>query len=434
MANRKMRLVAVLQTGPVVQHHGMWRHPDTDNRFMDAAAYEDLARLLEQGRFDAVFFADAQGLFGDSGAEIVEQGGAMTLLDPMPILAMMARVTQHLGLGATLSTTHIPTYHLARTIATLDLLSGGRAAWNVVTSSSAMEAQNFGSDNVVARVSRYDRADEVLEACMKLWSSWEDDALIMDKQSGLFADSGKVHAANYEGQAIRTKGPLTVPRSPQGSPVIMQAGASERGREFAARWAEVIFTVQTDIAGMKAFYDDVKGRMARYGRAPDDCAILASINVIAAETEAIAREKQAYVNSLVTVEQGITLMSNHLGFDVGALPLDEPIVDIDLEVGSRGVFDIILAASRNERLTVREAARLYATTALTPQIVGTPEQVADEMQHYFENRGCDGFIVNPITMPGSFEQMVRLVVPELQRRGLFRRDYVHATLRGMLQE
>lgn len=431
--SKKMRLVAVPMISPVVQHHGMWRHPETENKFLDPASYEALARLLEQGRFDCVFFADGLGFYAGDDKFYTQDGSVLPLLDPMQILAIMSRVTTHLGLGATLSTSYIPPYLLARYTATLDLISGGRAAWNVVTSSTVVEAQNFGLDDVKARVSRYDYADEVLEACFSLWRSWEDGALVMDKESGQFADFSKVHVSNYASKNVKTRGPLTVPRSPQGNPVVMQAGASERGREFAARWAEMVFTVQYDLHGMQRFYQDLKARLGKYGREPQDCLILPSINIIVAETESIAREKQAYVDSLVTDAQGLALMSGMLGFDVTEYPLDKPIVNVDLEAGSRGVFDVVLQGSDNEGLTLRQAARRFATTAFTPMIVGTPSQVADEMQHYFENGGCDGFILNPVTMPGSFEQAVRMVVPELQRRGIFRTEYKHKTLRETLR-
>jgi FMN-dependent oxidoreductase (nitrilotriacetate monooxygenase family) len=431
--SQKMRLVAVPMVSPVVQHHGMWRHPETDNRFLDPASYEHLARVLEQGCFDCVFFADGQGFYAGDDKLTTSDGSIIPLLDPMQILAIMARVTTHLGLGATLSTTFIPPYLLARYTATLDMISGGRAAWNVVTSTTVLEAQNFGMDDLAARASRYDYADEVLEACFGLWKSWEDGVFIMDKESGRFADFSKVHATNYVGKHVKTRGPLTVPRSPQDHPVIMQAGASERGRQFAARWAEMIFTVQYNLKGMQDFYQDVKGRLDQHGRKPEDCLILPSINIIVAETESIAREKQAYVDSLVTDEQGFSVTSGMLGFDVTEYPLDEPIKNVELEAGSRGVFDVILQGSESEGLTLRQAARRFATTAFTPMIVGTPSQVADEMQHYFENGGCDGFILNPVTMPGSFEQVVRMVVPELQRRGLFRKEYKHKTLRETMR-
>ena len=254
---RKMHLVAFLKTGPTCHHHGMWRHPESDNDFLDPAWYEHVARVLEKGKFDCLFFADTLGIFDlyKGGFDtMLERGGQMGLLDPMPVLAIMARVTRHIGLGATMSTTYFNPYHIARLLGTLDHLSNGRMAWNVVSSINHLEARNFGQERLPDRDTRYDRADEVLEACGKLWESWDADALVMDKERGVFADPSKIHYVNYAGQWIKTRGPLTVPRSPQVRPVIMQAGASDRGRDFAARWAEMIFTLQHTVADMQAFY------------------------------------------------------------------------------------------------------------------------------------------------------------------------------------
>ena len=258
---RKMRLVAFLKTGPTAHHHGMWRHPETDNDFLDPAWYEHVARVLEKGKFDCLFFADTLGLFDNYRGTfdaILKGGGQMGFLDPLPVLAVMSRVTRHIGLGATMSTTFHNPYQIARTLGTLDVLSKGRMAWNVVSSISNLEARNFGQDELPPRNLRYDRADEVMEACFRLWESWEPDALIVDKESGVFADPSKVHYVDYAGKWIKTRGPLTVPRSPQGHPVIMQAGASDRGRDFAARWSEMIFTLQHSKADMQAFYADIK--------------------------------------------------------------------------------------------------------------------------------------------------------------------------------
>jgi FMN-dependent oxidoreductase (nitrilotriacetate monooxygenase family) len=419
-------------TGPTVDHHGMWRHPDTDNGFLGPEYYQNLGRLLEAGKLDGIFFADAQGfsdIYGGSHKASLEHGAMLPMLDPMVILSMMAGVTRNLGLGCTMSSTHIAPYHLARTLSTLDLLSKGRVAWNVVTSSSASEARNFSADPLPDRESRYDRADEVLEACHALWDGWDSDALLMDKASGRFADGTKVRAPHYRGKWVNTKGPMTVPPSPQGHPVIMQAGASERGKQFAARWAEMIFAVGTDDEAMVSFYNDVKGRMSALGRRPEGCAVMASLDLIVAETESIAREKQAYINELATAEQGLATLSFVLGVDFSTFSLDQPIADMDINEGSRGMLDVILQGSGAESMTLRQTAKHYAVLPFTPQVVGTPSQVADQLQHWFEIGGCDGFLVNPTTFPGTFEQVVRMLVPELQRRGLFRTEYRHKILR-----
>ncbi len=434
---RHMRLVAFLKAGPTCHHHGSWRHPETDNAFLTPEWYEHIARVLEQGCFDALFFADVTGIqdyYNASYDTLVGKGGALSLLDPLPLLAMMARVTQHIGLGATLSTTLHPPYQTARSLATLDVLSRGRMAWNVVTSASTLQAKNFGMESLPDRSVRYRMADEVLEACMRLWRSWEPDALIMDKASGAFADPSKVHYANYEGQWIRTRGPLTVPHSPQGYPVIMQAGSSGPGRDFAAKWAELVFTLQHTKADMVAFRADLHRRMAMVGRAANFCAVLPSVDPIIGETESIAREKQAYVNDLVDPELGMALMSSHIGTDLSRFPPDQPVADMDMVEGSRGSFDVILQGTHAEGLTLGEAAKRFATSELCPQIVGTPQSVADQLCDYFESGACDGFVLTPTVSPGTWEQFSRAVVPILQRRGVLRTAYKCDTLRGNLTE
>ncbi len=434
---KKMRLVAFLKAGPTSHHHGMWRHPETDNSFLDPAWYEQLARTLEKGFFDCLFFADVMGLYDYYNGNFdtsVGRGGALSLLDPMPILAMMSRVTRHIGLGVTLSTTFINPYQIARVLGTLDVLSGGRMAWNVVTSASSAEAYNFGLDAMPGRKDRYDKAHEVVDACMQLWDSWQDHALVVDKESGVFADPSKVRYVDYVGKWVKTRGPLTVPRSPQDHPVIMQAGSSGPGRAFAARWAEVIFTLQHSTAEMVAFRTEMREAMVAAGRNPDDCAILPSVDPIIGETESIAREKQAYVNSLVDPELGMSLMSSHIGTDLSKYTPDQSLLDLQLEEGSRGSLDVILQGTKAEGLSVGEAAKRFATSELAPQVVGTPEQVADQLEAMFTAGGCDGFILTPTVSPGTWEQFARAVVPILQRRGLMRTAYEGRTLRENLRQ
>lgn len=428
---RQMHLVAFLMAGPTYHHHGMWRHPETQNAFLDPGWWETQAKMLEQGCFDAFFFADAQTFFSDT---VFAKGGQLSLLDPIPLAAMMARVTSRIGIGITMSTTLNAAYGIARALGTLDVLSGGRVAWNVVTSSTDREAQIYGRDALPPRHERYDMADEVVEACMKLWDSFDPQALVIDPVSGTFADPAHVHSFDYDGKWVRTKGPLTVPQSPQGRPVIMQAGASDRGRDFAARWAEVIFTLQHSLPDMQAFTADIGARMKKHGRDPAECAVLTSVDPIIGDTEEIAREKQAYVNSLVDPDLGIAVVSAHIGVDLRAFPRDKPIEDVHAELGARGSLDVIMQATKAHGLTLGEAAQRFATSELCPQIVGTPEQVADQLQEMFEARGCDGFIVTPTVMPRSFEEFTRSVVPILQKRGLFRTSYPGTTLRASLTQ
>jgi FMN-dependent oxidoreductase (nitrilotriacetate monooxygenase family) len=430
---RQMHFVAFLMTGPTCHHHGAWRHPESAvDDLLSPTRYEHIARVLEEGRLDALFFADILGiydLYDGKYDTMVGKGGQVCLLDPAVILPIMARVTERIGLGLTYSSTFNHPYQVARMLSTLDHMSAGRVAWNVVASTSTLEARNFGMDQMPGRASRYDRADEVLEACCALWESWEEGALLLDKESGNFADPAKIHYADYEGKWIRTRGPLTAPRCPQGRPVIMQAGSSERGRDFGARWGEIIFTLQHEKSDMQAFYTDFKSRMAKLGRAPEEAIVLPSVDLVIGETESVAREKAAYVNSLVDTQLGMAQISGHIGIDLARLDPDQPLADVELEEGSRGSFDVILQGTAREGLTLGEAARRFATSELCPQLVGTPEMIADQLTDLFESHACDGFVLTPTTFPGMYEQFVRSVVPILQKRGVYRKDYAGRTLR-----
>jgi FMN-dependent oxidoreductase (nitrilotriacetate monooxygenase family) len=437
MAKRQMHFVGYLIAGPTWHNNGGWRHPESDaDHALDPRRYERMAQILEGGFFDAVFFVDVLTLFDtyrNTFAGQVEGPGQMWYLDPMLLLASMARVTNHIGLAGTLSTAFYQPFHIARSFATLDHMSNGRAAWNVVTSANSREAQNYGLDHLLPRDMRYDHADEVLEACDALWNSWEDGAIIYDRKNGVYADSSKVRYADYEGKYVRTRGPLTTPRSPQGRPVIMQAGSSERGRQFAARWAEVVFTLQHAKSDMQAFYTDIKSRMEKLGRRPEECIITPAIDVILGETESIAREKAAYLESLVSAEVGVCDISNGLGIDLSQYPLDKPLEDMEITEGARGVLDVILQGSRAAGLTLRDAGHRYAVSQLTPALIGTPEMVADRLQDMFESHCCDGFVVCPAVTPGGYTQFVNMVVPELQRRGVYRTAYSGRTLRDHIR-
>ncbi|HWK46666.1 MAG TPA: LLM class flavin-dependent oxidoreductase [Stellaceae bacterium] len=437
MSDRQMHLIGYLIAGPTWHNNGGWRHPESDaDKALDPARYEQIARVLEEGKFDALFFVDVLTVYDtyrNSLAGQIAGPGQMWYLDPMQLLASMARVTRHIGLAGTMSTAFYHPFHIARAFASLDHISHGRAAWNVVTSANMREAQNFGLDRLMEKSLRYDHADEVLEACDALWNSWDADAIVYDRKGGVYADPSKVRRVDYEGKWIRTRGPLTTPRSPQGRPVIMQAGSSERGREFAARWAEVIFTLQHDKADMQAFYIDIKTRMERNGRRPEECIIMPALDIVLGETESIARERAEYLNSLVSAETGICDMSNAIGVDLGQYPMDQPIEDMEITDGARGVLDVILQGSRAGALTLRQAGYRYGISQLTPALVGTPEMVADRLQDMFESQCCDGFVVCPSITPGSYMQFVKAVVPELQRRGVFRHDYTAGTLRGHIR-
>ena len=431
MPRREMHLLAYLKTGPTGLHVGAWRHPDSRlDDILEPGRYEHIARVLEAGRFDGCFFADLFGLYDihKGGFDTyIRRGGQISFLDPMVVLPLMARATQHLGLGATLSTSFHSAYHLARLLGSLDVLSKGRVAWNVVTSATDLEARNFGIDALPPKDLRYDIADEVLEACFALWDCWEEDVLVLDKARGIFGDPSRIRYANYAGRHVRSRGPLSIPRSPQGRPVIMQAGASERGRDFAARWAEAIFAAQNSQAAMAEFYGDVKGRMAARGRAPGECVILQGLTVVLGETEAIAREKADHLDSLIDPELALAASSSGLAVDLARVG-QEGVAEARGNQGMDGMQQRIERQMRDEGLTFDQAVRRGSRFTL----VGTPAMVADRMQALFEARACDGFVVAPTVFPGIFEEIAAALVPELQRRGVFRRDYTGRTLRENL--
>ena len=438
MATRRMHLMGYVIAGPTWHHNGAWRHVESDaTQALDATRYKRIAQILEAGRFDGLFFVDTLALtefYDDSFAAVVRHGGQIYMLEPMQLLAQMARVTTRLGLSATMSTAFYPPFHIARSFATLDHLSKGRAAWNIVTSMLTREAQNFGHDAIMAPEQRYDRADEVVQACCRLWESWEPDAIVYDRQNGIYADPAKVRHANFEGRWVKTRGPLPTPRSPQGRPVFMQAGSSGRGRDFAARWADVVFTLQHAKSDMQAFYADVKARVEQAGRRPESCSILPGIDVVLGETKSIAQEKAAYLGSLVDAEFGVAEMSNATGSNLAGQDIDRKLADLDLKEGARGMLDVILQGSRPDALTLREAGRRYGYTRMNPLLVGTPTMVADRMQDLFESACCDGFILCPSLTPSGYESFCKAVVPELQRRGIFRTEYAGCTFADHLRE
>jgi FMN-dependent oxidoreductase (nitrilotriacetate monooxygenase family) len=436
-AKRQMALVGFLQAGNATVYAGSWRHPATEHRFLTAGYYEKLGRTLEEGCFDMLFFDDRlamPGIYGGSVAEAVRHGARPVKLDLSIVLGVIAAVTRDIGIGATYSTTYYQPFHVARTFATLDHLSGGRAAWNVVTSVNDSEARNFGVRQALGHDERYDRADEFMEAAVALWDSWDDDALVLDREAGLFADPAKVHQLDFEGTWFSTAGPLTVPRSPQGRPVLMQAGSSGRGRDFAARWAEVIFTGDPGVDIARAHYKDQKDRIAEDGRDPASVRILPMAYTVVGESTAHAQEReQAFLDDFVDPMASLTLLSELMNHDFAGMPLDTVITDelIESVQGIRGL-------TKNMRdhiggdVTLADLAGHRATLLQGPRFVGTGREVADQMEEWFDTGACDGFVVAATHSPGAYEDVVRMVVPELQRRGVFRERYTGSTLRENL--
>jgi FMN-dependent oxidoreductase (nitrilotriacetate monooxygenase family) len=430
---RKMHLVAYLMSGPSASYPSTWRHPSaTLDDLFEPERWEYVAKVIEAAKFDACFFADSLGIpdiYKESYSDYVGRGGQLSLLDPMVLLPLMARVTSHLGLGVTLSTSFTPAYTLARSLGSLDLLSKGRAAWNVVTTARDFEAQNYGIAGLPPKDQRYDMADEVMEACDALWNGWDADALVLDKTAGLFADPAKIRYAHYKGRYISTRGPLCIPRSPQVRPVIMQAGSSPRGRAFAARWAEMIFCTPATKADALAYRIDIRNRMEAFGRSPEECAVLPSITVVVAETESIAQEKAAYLESLVDPELVLASSSWSVVADLSKIDTPEALTAQGGNQGVQGHRDRMMQVSKDKGITFAEAVR--RPRAL---LAGTPAMIADVMEDWFNDGACDGFILPPTVFPTTFEEFGRMVVPELQRRGIFRTAYTGQTLRDNLRD
>jgi FMN-dependent oxidoreductase (nitrilotriacetate monooxygenase family) len=433
-----MALVGFMQAGSTTVYAGSWRHPATEHAFLAAGYYQKLGRTLEEGCFDLMFFDDRlamPGIYGASVADAVRLGARPVKLDLSVVLGVIAGATRHIGLGATYSTTYYAPFHVARTFATLDHLSGGRAAWNIVTSVNDGEAQNFGLDQHLEHDQRYDRADEFLEATVALWDSWDDDALVLDRDAGIFADAAKVHEVDYVGKWFRVRGPLTVPRSPQGRPVLIQAGSSGRGRDFAARWADLIFTGDPDIDIARAHYADQKARVAARGRDPDAVKMCPMVYTVVGETRVQAEDReQLLLNDLVDPQASLVLLSELMNFDFAGYDLDAPIGDdlIESVSGIRGLVQNLRRHIGGEAVTLRDLVRHRATLLQGPRFVGTGRDVADQMEEWFTTGACDGFVVAATHSPGAYEDFVRMVVPELQRRGLFRERYTGVTLRDHL--
>lgn len=432
-----MSLVGFMQAGNTTVYAGSWRHPATEHGFLSASYYAKLGRTLEEGCFDMLFYDDRlamPGIYGRSVADAVRLGARPVKLDLSVVLGVTAAATSRIGLGATYSTTYYAPFHVARTFATLDHLTSGRAAWNVVTSVNDGEAQNFGVDSHLGHDERYDRADEFLEATVGLWDTWEDDALVLDRAAGRFADPAKVHELDHRGRWFSVRGPLTVPRCPQGRPVLLQAGSSGRGRTFAARWAELIFTGDPDLAIAQAHYRDQKEQIAAAGRDPDSVKMLPMVYTVVGESTEHARAReQLFLEELVDPVASLTLLSELMNHDFSDMALDDPITDelVESISGIRGLVQN-LRTHIGPHVTLRDLAGHRATLLQGPRFVGTGPEVADQMEAWVDAEACDGFVVAATHTPGAYEDVVRLVVPELQRRGRFRRSYPGTTLRDTL--
>jgi FMN-dependent oxidoreductase (nitrilotriacetate monooxygenase family) len=432
-----MALVAFMQAQNCTNYVGSWRHPASMNDFMTPEYYQRIARTLEDGCFDMAFFDDRLAMpdiYGNDHRETVAHGVRAVKMDPTTILMTMAAATTHLGLGSTYSTTYYEPFHVARLFATLDLMTKGRVAWNVVTSLNDSEAANFGRSEHMEHDLRYDRADEFMEVVMGHWDTWEDDALILDKANDRFADPDKVHRLDHEGKYFKSRGPLPVPRSAQGHPVILQAGMSGRGMSFAARWAELVFAAYPNLEAGRKQYAALKQSIADAGRDPDEVKIAPAVKFVVGESEAQAQDKLALAASTARPIDGLALLCEVLNVDFASRPYEKPFTDEELAAVSwHSLRDRVISLSGKKNPSVRDfvEASGRGTVKEGPNFVGTPTQIADQMEEWF-NGACDGFVIQALHTPGSYEDFVRLVVPELQRRGLFRKQYTGNTLRETL--
>jgi FMN-dependent oxidoreductase (nitrilotriacetate monooxygenase family) len=427
---RQIKLGAFLPGGG--QHIAAWRHPASPAD--GATSFEfhaQLARTAERGLFDAYFLADnlSVGLGGREGGNAKIAG-----FEPVTLFAALAPLTKHLGFIATASTTYEEPYTLARKFASLDLLSNGRAGWNVVTSAGDDTARNFNRDKQPAHIERYARAHEHVEAVKALWDSWEDDAFIRDKQTGRFYDTDRLHDIDYKGAHFSVKGPLNVPRPVQGHPVVVQAGQSEDGRRLAAASAEVIFTAHQNLASAQAFYRDIKARVSTAGRNPDHVLIMPGVAPFVGRTEEEARAKYQQLNDLILPEDGVALLNGLAGgtLDLKGYPLDGPLPQSDETEGMKSRQALIRQIADEHGFTIRQLYQWVATARGHYTVVGSAEQVADQLEEWFGNEAADGFNILPPWLPGALDDFVDLVIPELQHRGLFRTAYEGRTLRENL--
>ena len=430
---RQMALVGFLQAQNCTNLPSSWRHPESRDDSMSADYYQEIARILEAGKFHMAFFDDRLAMpdrYGNDHAHTVEYGIRCVKMDPLIVLTTMGMVTTKLGLGSTCSTTYYEPFDVARRFATLDLMTGGRAGWNVVTSLNDGEAHNMGKDAHLEHDFRYDRADEFMEVVLGHWDTWEDGALIMDKKSGRFADPAKVKRLDHKGEFFKSRGPFTVPRSAQGHPVIIQAGASGRGQRFAGRWGEVIFTAARNVAAAKEGYAAVRNEAAKAGRDPDQMFLCNLTTPVCGATKAEAEDKMAVINKLPLQIDALSLLAEALNYDFASKPLDEPLTTEELKSmqGILGIRDGVLKNSGKTNPSARDFVTFSGRGQVQDAIVGGPKEIADKLEEMFVERGCDGFVIAATIVPGSYADFVQHIVPELQRRGLFHKDYAGKTL------
>jgi FMN-dependent oxidoreductase (nitrilotriacetate monooxygenase family) len=428
---RKMKLFAFLwNTGA---HVAGWRHPKTSSQGLhDLAFFQNAAAIAERGKLDAVFFADSQGFHKIDGRDAFSRTD-LVKLEPLTLLAALAATTSNIGLVATASTTYSNAYTLARQFASLDHISRGRVGWNIVTSTGENEAHNFGLDQNVPHAERYERATEFVEIVTALWDSFEDGAMVMDKASGRYFDPDKLHGLGHVGKFYKVAGPLNIARPPQGHPVLVQAGSSDTGRAFAARFAECVFTSHPAFETAKDFYADLKGLAVQMGRDADSLKILPSIQPVVGSTEAEAKALERELDDLVHSDLAVSILGRTLGgIDLSVYPIDGPLPPIPETENAKSTRQRILDWAARDNLTIRQIAHKVAAQRTSHNLVGSPEQVVDRLEHWFTQGAADGFILGLPYLPGPLETFVDEVLPLLRKRGLFREEYEGATLRENL--
>ena len=426
---RQLHLGAFMR--PASIHTGAWRYPGAwpDMNFNYGHLKQSI-QALERAKFDAFFMADHMAVL-NMPMDALKRSHTATSFEPFTLLSALSQVTERIGLVATGSTTFDAPYHIARRFASLDHLSEGRAGWNIVTTSNPDAALNFGLDEHMEHGERYERAREFYDVVTGLWDSWADDAFIRDVDSGIFFDPAKMHVLGHKGEFLSVRGPLNIARPVQGWPVIVQAGASEAGRKLASETAEAVFTAQSDIQAGQKFYADVKGRMETLGRSREHMKILPACFVVIGDTVEEAKAKRAKLDSLVNYANAIASLSIALGHDASKFDADGPLPDIPESNASKSGRERAIALAKRDNLTVRQLAqRLGGYSGLA--MIGTPKTIADEMQEWLETEASDGFTIMFPYLPGGLDDFVTRVVPELQGRGLFRRDYEGTTLRDHL--
>jgi FMN-dependent oxidoreductase (nitrilotriacetate monooxygenase family) len=412
--------VFVLGTG---NHIAGWRYQGAATSHMQLPVMQEIARIAEAGKFDLLFISDSMVM------DPSDHPSFMCRFEPTTLITVLSASTTHIGLGATVSTSFSEPFNVARMFGSIDHISGGRAAWNVVTSSNPKAALNFNRDEHLEHELRYQRANEFVDVVRGLWDCWDDGAIVADKATGRYIDPDKVRTLDHKGRFFQVRGPINMARCPQGHPVIIQAGGSPSGLELAARTADVVFSVVQELEAAKVAYADLKGRMAKYGRSPDDIAVLPGVMPIIGATDAEAREKLAKLQSWLTPTNAATLVASRIGYDVSGHPLDGPVPPPPLSQGGRTFSRVLYETALREKMTLRDLYNLTAAARGHWVVCGTPLRIADTLEEWFVGGAADGFNILPPYFPGAFADFVTLVVPELQRRGLFRRDYQGTTLR-----